>query len=118
MNFAERLAELMDENGFSKYKLAKLLDRSQSTVANWVNGTTEPTPATKRVIANAFKVSVEYLNGETDIKKEPADLMADGLGKEKAELIELIKTASDEEIHLLLTVAKAQLDVRKSPDEL
>ena len=73
MNFAERLAELMNENGFSNYRLAKLLDCSQSTVANWIKDTTEPAPATKRRIANVFKVSVEYLNGETDTKKAPAE---------------------------------------------
>lgn len=73
MNFAERLSELMNENGFSNYRLAKLLDCSQSTVANWIKGTTEPVPATKRRIADVLKVSVEYLNGETDIKKAPAE---------------------------------------------
>lgn len=73
MNFAERLTELIGENGFSNYRLAKLLDCSQSTVANWIKGTTEPAPATKRRIADVLKVSVEYLNGETDIKKAPAE---------------------------------------------
>lgn len=73
MNFAKRLAELMSESGFTNYRLAKLLECSQSTVANWIKDTTEPSPATKRRIANVFKVSVEYLNGETDIKNAPAE---------------------------------------------
>ena len=87
MNFAERLAELMNANGFSNYRLAKLLDCSQTTVANWIKDITEPAPATKRRIANVFKVSVEYLNGETDIKKAPAE------NDERSEVQELFNQA-------------------------
>lgn len=38
MNFSETLKRLMEQNGISKYRLAKDLGVSQSSVANWING--------------------------------------------------------------------------------
>lgn len=39
MNFADKLAQLMDEHGESNYRLAKELCVSQTTIANWLSGT-------------------------------------------------------------------------------
>lgn len=40
--FKERLKEAMGQNGMTNYKLAKATGLSASTIANWLNGTTEP----------------------------------------------------------------------------
>lgn len=38
MNFSETLKRLMETKGVSKYRLAKDLGVSQSSVANWLSG--------------------------------------------------------------------------------
>lgn len=38
MNFSETLKKMMETKGVSKYRLAKDLGISQSSVANWLNG--------------------------------------------------------------------------------
>lgn len=38
VNFSETLKRLMEQKGISKYRLAKDLGVSQSSVANWING--------------------------------------------------------------------------------
>lgn len=43
MRFAETLAELMRERGESRYRLAKELGISQTTIKNWLEGKNEPT---------------------------------------------------------------------------
>ena len=42
MLFADFLKCAMEETGLSNYKLAKRLNTSQTTIANWLNGTSEP----------------------------------------------------------------------------
>lgn len=43
MRFSETLKALMEEHEESNYALAKALEISQSTVANWLNEVTTPT---------------------------------------------------------------------------
>ena len=63
MEFHQTLASLMDSKGLSNYRLAQLLDVSQSTIANWLNGTSIPRRATMKAIAETFHVPVEELTG-------------------------------------------------------
>lgn len=70
MNFHQRLVSLMDEYGYTNYRVAKLLDCHQSAVANWVSGKNIPQKHTIAKLANIFGVSVEYLKGESDDRGE------------------------------------------------
>ena len=56
--FSEWLKEKMAERGISKYKTAKALCVSQSTVANWLNDKA-PTRCHKKLVAEYFGVAVE-----------------------------------------------------------
>ena len=67
MEFAQILKNLMDGCGYTNYRLAKLLDCSQSTVAGWLAGSSKPGRAREKQIAELFNVSVDYLHG----KKNP-----------------------------------------------
>ena len=46
MEYAQFLQKLMDLKGYTKYRLAKEIPCSASSVANWLSGT-EPTPIMK-----------------------------------------------------------------------
>lgn len=49
----------MDQAGITKYKLAKDLGVSQSTIANWMNGTSEPRERRRAEVLDLFGVD-EY----------------------------------------------------------
>lgn len=60
MAFSEKLRQLMDQNGISNYRLAKEINVSQSTVANWKNGVT-PLPVYVQKVAEYFGISANDL---------------------------------------------------------
>ena len=64
--FAERFRSIIDENKISRYKIAKELDVSQSTVANWYHGDSEPKATQIVVLCKYLDVSAAYLLGITD----------------------------------------------------
>lgn len=76
MQIGEKIKMLMDEKGWTIYRLAKVTGCSQSTVARWVNGEGVPQKMTMVRIAEAFGVSVSYLQDED--AKTPATADDDG----------------------------------------
>ncbi|MDE6060665.1 MAG: helix-turn-helix domain-containing protein [Clostridia bacterium] len=64
--FAERFRSIVDENKISRYKIAKELNVSQSTVANWYFGDNEPKATQIAALCKYFDVSADYLLGITD----------------------------------------------------
>ena len=95
----------MVDNGYSNYKLAKLLDISQSTVAYWLDGKGQPQRSKKKQLAELFGVSVEYLMGNE--AKNPATDNGDGdkRNAKREEINRLLDAAPDwlqEQIHSLL----------------
>ena len=72
MEFGQRLKQLMDERGYTNYRLSQELNCAQSSVANWINDGRTPQKQRIKQIAELFHVSEEYLKGETDdrTKKE------------------------------------------------
>lgn len=86
MLFAQRLATLMKEKGVSKYRLAKDLTCHQTSVTNWIDGKSVPQKRTMFQIASYFDVSLEWLKGETDIRK-PTSKNGDGLSGTNYDLL-------------------------------
>ena len=66
MKFCERLKELRAEKGVSQMTLAKALGLSQSAVAKWELGKTEPTASALVALSEYFGESVDYLLGIAD----------------------------------------------------
>lgn len=66
------LKRLREEAGYSQASFAKDFGSKQSTVAKWETGEREPNFETIQRIADFFGVSVDYLLGRADEKKEPA----------------------------------------------
>lgn len=59
--FKDVIKDLRESQEMSQYELAKALQVSQSAVAKWELGKTEPTASALISISKYFNVSVDYL---------------------------------------------------------
>ncbi|MBO5480112.1 MAG: helix-turn-helix transcriptional regulator [Clostridia bacterium] len=63
MKFQERIKELRIQNNLSQMELAKATGISQSAIAKWELGKTEPTATAIITLAAFFGESTDYLLG-------------------------------------------------------
>lgn len=63
MGFAQNLKFLMEKEGLTKYRLAKEIKISQTSLANWLEKNI-PHPSTLNILASYFGISVNELVGE------------------------------------------------------
>ena len=63
---AQRLTELLKENGLSKRKLAREINVSSQSVSDWSTGKIQPTAENVFLLAKYFEVSADYLLGLED----------------------------------------------------
>lgn len=61
MGFPERLQSIIEEQGISKYKIAKAIDISASTVANYIKGKTKPDSTKLTVLSKMLGVNKGWL---------------------------------------------------------
>ena len=66
MKFQERLKELRMQQGMSQMELAKATGISQSAIAKWELGKTEPTASAIVTLAKYFDETTDYLLGMVD----------------------------------------------------
>ncbi len=66
MEFKDRLKELREIKGISQMQLAKELKLSQSAVAKWELGKTEPTASAIIAVAKFFNETTDFMLGVTD----------------------------------------------------
>ena len=66
MKFQERLKELRVAKGLSQMQLAQAVGISQSAIAKWELGKTEPTASAIILLATYFGETTDYLLGVTD----------------------------------------------------
>lgn len=70
--FRIRVRELREQAGYTSQKaFADAFGVAQTTVASWEGGKREPGHETTIRLADFFHVSVDYLLGRDDTKKEP-----------------------------------------------
>lgn len=67
MKFGERLRELRVAKNLSQMQLANILQISQSAIAKWELGKTEPTASAIILIAKYFGESTDYMLGVIDL---------------------------------------------------
>ncbi len=60
--FSERLQKAMNERGLSNYKLAKLMNSSPSTIANYLNGATTPSSSKLKTLAKCLRINTKWLS--------------------------------------------------------
>lgn len=66
MVFKERLKELRQQKNLSQMQLALKLNISQSAIAKWELGKTEPTASAIITLAKFFNETTDYLLGLED----------------------------------------------------
>ena len=66
MKFQERLKELRQQHNLSQMDLAKATGISQSAIAKWEIGKTEPTASAIIVLSQFFGETADYLLGLED----------------------------------------------------
>lgn len=71
MQFSQILGRLMKERGWSAYRLAKLMDVSQSTVSHWLASDTKPQRNTMRRLEEVFGVERGYFENEQKENPRP-----------------------------------------------
>lgn len=116
MNFAQNLKFLMDYHGLTKYRLAKDLSISQTTIANWLELKNVPHPNMLNAIANRFQISVEDLT-DRDLQSEGLGLTETNkkspiettMGENKKTLIDLCLTLSEDEAQSMLKLIEVAL---------
>jgi transcriptional regulator with XRE-family HTH domain len=95
MTFPERLLELIKEKRINKNQLQKELNLNKSSILNWTTRGNIPSGDTLSILANYFNVSVDYLLGNSDIKK-PAISNDDELGDIDKAMLDKFKSLSAE----------------------
>lgn len=81
MNVQERLLELMEQRGWTAYKLAKQAGLSETTISNIFKRNQAPTLYTLERICNAFGITVSQFFAEGDeavtLNEEQRRLLSD-----------------------------------------
>ena len=118
--FGENIKELRTSRGYTQDKFAKVIGSNQVNVSAWEIGTRTPTLATIRRIANTFKVPLSSLISvsdsqiEEDFEAEVSDVVR--RDPKIRELFERVRYMSDEDLTVVLTVARS-LSKKNASDE-
>lgn len=104
----DKIQDLCKIRGVSASRMCLDLGLSKSTMSDMKSGRKNGVSMTTAVkIADYFGVSVGYLLGTEDGKKEKPTVQDDGLSDEKRELIQFIKNLPEDKVLLLLQVARS-----------
>lgn len=98
MDALKRIKQLMDERGWSEYKLAKEAGLSQSTISNMFHRTTSPTIPTLETLCKAFGITLSQFFSEgneaielTDEQREMFEHWVNLTSEQKQLLFDLMK---------------------------
>ena len=106
VHFAENLKRIQESAHLSNYKMAKFLGCSQTSISNWINDETFPHEKARRVIAEAFGLSLSDIDGELPngwkeivaykIKKPAPTVSGDGLSENEKILVSAFRALPKE----------------------
>ena len=113
MQFAIQLKKLMEKNGWTKYRVAKLCNVSQTTVNNWITGAYTPYSKDWPAIAKALNTSEMELFGAEFTQKKPDPTNGDGL----EEFIQIMGELDASRRSKLLELARLYLDDQRRSEE-
>ncbi len=101
--FFEKYTELCKKNGMSANGAAKEIGLPSSSVTNWKQGRMPQVDSLLKV-AKYFSVSVDWLLGNTDEKKNPTTVSDDGreTDKRRRALKLIVDNMSSEEVEAFL----------------
>ena len=105
-----RIKELRTEKGITQADLAKILKISDRAVGYYENGDREPDYTTLLKIAEYFDVSIDYLLGRVDVRKDTTSAPAD---KEFVAFYEGYKDLDDADKEILKATLDAFIRAKK-----
>ena len=111
MQFMERVDELTKEKGLTGKQVMEQCGISKNSFVNWRSGR-KPTKTTKKILAEFFGVSVEYLMGETDDRTQKSSPGQVTEAEVDADLVNIWEDANEEDRKLLLDMARMVRDRR------
>ena len=108
--FGNRLRQLRSANGLTQERIAALLNVERSTYAKYETGSSMPHQDTLLRLAELFRVSVDYLLGNTANTEGDRNELRDdgtlpGLDPEETAVLTVFRKLTDEQRDVLLTVA-------------
>ena len=119
MGFTRNFNYCMDSARYSSYRFAKILGVNLQSVSNWKNGVVAPHPKTRQKIADHFGITLAELDGDElpalpkqGAEKETAVPKDDGLSPMESQLMEYVRTLTDDQKKMLL----AQLQALKNQE--
>lgn len=90
----ENLKKLRLETGLSQQQLADVIGVSQQSINKYENHGVEPDIATLIALAECFDTSVDYLIGNTEIRRKYEVVYPSDLNSKEKELIESYRKAT------------------------
>lgn len=106
--FDSRLQQLRKEGGFTQAKLARQMDKADSTVRMWELGKNQPDHDSLIRLARIFDVSVDYLLGNSDSRHNTARLTAAPRPALNT-LLQLLQDVPDEDLEAILRIVRGYL---------
>ncbi len=103
--------ELLKNRGTTAYQVSKATGISTGSLSDWKNGRSSPKADKLQKIADYFGVSVDYLLGKSDIKKEPIAKTDDD---ELNEYLEELKNRPEMKMLFSLAKGATKEDVEKA----
>lgn len=124
---SERLLELRKERRLTQQEISKSLKIARTTYSGYENGSREPDNVTLNKIADFLDVSVDYLLGRTDQKKqvlsEPSRALIDSLDLSDDEIMGKIRFEVDgieleeDDVRRFIALVRAERSMRKKDSE-
>lgn len=110
---ADRIKEGLEKRGMRQSDLAKYAEISRSSLCEYIAGKNEPKQRNIYKIARALNVNEAWLLGyDVPMERKPL-ASAPTISPNRRALLELAETATDEQISMLLRLAKAVLEQEK-----
>lgn len=98
MDVLERLCKLLQERGWSEYRLAQVSGLNESTISNIYRRNTLPTIPTLEAICKAFGITLSQFFAESDMVEITPDVK---------ELLDAWVSLTSEQKRIVLQVAKS-----------
>ncbi len=112
MSFSERLLEVMKEKGYTKYRVAKELNMSATTISNYLNNKTKPDTTKLEVLSRLLGVNrIWLLTGDGE------KCRVDVVGEDSCSPVRSVKEDDSELTRHLVEIMDKQASSLKAKDD-
>lgn len=105
----DRVKELRTSHGYSREKLAKMLDIGEASIPRYENNEQLPSAAVVKRLAELFSVTSDYLLGLTD---NPIGYRSEDISVLESRVLALLRVSSHDDQTRMLKVLELMADHR------